>query len=96
MRSPDKVTVSEQVLAYQRAQHPETRRALKAAIIALGSGRGDIRELEEELSGFHRLRVGPHRIVFAIEADGVIRCIFAERRRVVYELFAATLRERIE
>lgn len=48
-------------------------------------------ELERPLDGFHRLRAGRYRIVFHYVPQGrssVIRCDFAERRELVYELFA--------
>lgn len=96
MPSPIKVTLARQVVEYHRQQHPETRRALKAALAGLASGRGDIKELEDELAGYHRLSVGSLRVIYRVRPDGDIECIFAERRKVVYELFAARLRELLE
>lgn len=51
---------------------------------------GDTKELTDALGGYQRLRVGPYRIIYreAFEKGGrVVKCLFAERRAVVYELF---------
>lgn len=90
---PIKVTVSDQVLEFQRAQHPELRRALKAGILGLAKGMNDIRPLEDDLAGYNRLAVRGVRVVYAVTKTGNVQCIFAERRKVIYELFAARLRE---
>ncbi|MFZ5496105.1 MAG: type II toxin-antitoxin system RelE family toxin [Verrucomicrobiota bacterium] len=79
---------------FQRAKHPEVRRALKSAILALSDGRGDIKALEDELAGFYRLRVLGYRVIYRILPEGDIDCVFAEQRKFVYELFAATLKDR--
>jgi mRNA interferase RelE/StbE len=92
--SPIKVFVSPQVAEFQRAKHPEVRCVLKAAILGLAEGQGDIKSLEEDLTGFYRLRVRGYRIIYRIKPDGDIDGVFAEQRRFVYELFAATLREK--
>jgi len=91
--SPTKVILSAQVVHYQRAQHPQARRAIKVALGGLATGKGDIKTLEDDLDGYHRLAVGPHRVIFEIGPDGTIRCLFAERRKVVYEIFSAQMRE---
>ena len=87
--------VHDRVRAFQRALSPEPRRALKAGILGLAHGKGDLRALEDELAGLYRLRVGAHRVIFLYAPDGAIRCFFAERRAVVYELLAASLPELI-
>lgn len=96
MPSPIKVKVTGQVLAFQARQHPELRRALKAGILGLASGRGDLKALHDNLEGYSRLAVRGVRVIFRIRPDGGIECVFAERRRLVYELFATTLRERLD
>lgn len=94
-----KVEVSAQVVAFVRAQAPEPRRRFRLAIRQLANDRGDIRALEGPLRGYHRLRVGPFRVLFAYAparpGEGAARCIFAERRGVVYDVFSAVLRERL-
>ncbi|MEY2881098.1 MAG: hypothetical protein RLZZ15_3478 [Verrucomicrobiota bacterium] len=78
-------------MVFQRALAPVPRRALKAGILGLATGRGDIKALEDELAGLYRLRVGVHRVIFRYAEDGSIVCLFAQRRGVVYELLAASL-----
>jgi mRNA-degrading endonuclease RelE of RelBE toxin-antitoxin system len=94
-----KVEVSEQVAAFVRRQAPEPRRRLRLALRRLASERGDIRALEGPLRGYHRLRVGPFRVVFATTADtgqpACIHCLFAERRDIVYTVFSRVLQRNI-
>lgn len=84
-----RIYLSAQVESLRARLHPEQRRAVKKALIALAAGRGDCLPLDEELEGYHRLRVGEYRIVFRYDGAGDIRCIFAERRKLVYDLLRA-------
>ncbi|MFP4357822.1 MAG: type II toxin-antitoxin system RelE family toxin [Puniceicoccaceae bacterium] len=64
-----KVAWSAQVADYLRGKAPGPRRDLLHAIKALADWDGrenppEIRHLEDELSGYSRLRVGHHRVVF--------------------------------
>ena len=52
-------------------------------------GRGDVAPLESELGDYYRLRVGHYRVVFRYTTDGEIRCLFAERRELIYDLLRA-------
>ena len=92
------VEVSGQVRDFIRCQAPDPRHKLRQAIRRLALERGDIRALEGPLKGFHRLRVGAYRIVFAyaLEAGNpmVIRCLFAETRDIVYSVFSERLKAR--
>ena len=94
-----RLEVSDQVLAFVRSQVPEPRRRLRLALRKLEAERGDIKSLEGPLGGYHRLRVGPYRILLAYRAeeggDRSLRCLYAERRDVVYEIFSRILRDRI-
>jgi mRNA-degrading endonuclease RelE of RelBE toxin-antitoxin system len=57
--------------------------------------KGDIKQPEADLAGYARLRVGGYRVLVRFFAKGgqrVARCVFAEKRAVVYELFAEILR----
>ena len=50
------------------------------------------------LREFHRLRVRGYRIIFAYKTtpkQRVIRCIFAERRNAVYEIFEEALKKQL-
>ena len=78
-----------------RALAPEPRRSVRAALKSLENEKGDIKQLEGDLSGYARLRVGTHRVLirfYAERGERVARCLFAEKRAVVYELFAEILR----
>jgi mRNA interferase RelE/StbE len=90
------VRPSTQVIEYARRLAPEPRRAVKQALAGLREERGDIRALEANLSGYHRLRVGRHRIVLSYAADGAIEAIFLEERQLVYELFEAEFIRRLK
>ena len=62
----------------------------------LAKEQGDIRSLVDDLKGFHRLRVGSHRVIFEYEMlDGqnTITCVFAGPRRWIYEVFQSRLGE---
>jgi len=86
---PIKVEVSEQVFSFVMSQAPDARKKLRRALRALQAERGDIKALEGRLSGYHRLRVGPFRIIFRSlfqDRARMVRCEFIERRSVVYEM----------
>jgi len=93
------VEVSDQVAGFIRCQSPEPRRFLRLALRGLGQERGDIKALEGPLNGFYRLRVRGYRVIFdqALSKSGkpVIRCLFAERRDIVYEVFCQYVSDRI-
>ena len=89
-----KIKVSAQVVEFVRGLSPEPRRQLRMAIRSLARGRGDVRALEGELTVYSRLRVGSYRIIFW-QSSAVIECIFAEKRSIVYEIFAEELRRKL-
>ncbi len=82
-----------QVRDYQRALAPEVRRAMKAAILALPAG--DTKPLSDELEGFHRLRVGHHRVIYRHHA-GQIECFLAAPRALIYEYLAGHLHDLLD
>ena len=89
-----RVELDPQVVKFIRSLPPEPRRRLRAALRGLERGNGNLRSLEGDLSGYYRLRVGSYRVVvrfYLIRGQRVTRCVFAERRSVVYELFAELL-----
>ena len=90
-----KVEVSDQVLGFVRSLAPEPRRSLRLGIRGLEEDRGDIKQLEGDLSGWCRLRVKTYRVVFryeTVENQRFARCVFAERRDLVYELFTEVMK----
>lgn len=91
-----KVRLQEEVLEYLRQLPPKPRHALKLGIKKLAQERGDIKSLTEELEGFHRLRIGSHRVIFEyemIQGNRTITCVFAGSRRWIYEVFQSRLGE---
>jgi mRNA interferase RelE/StbE len=90
------VRPSAQVIEFARRLAPEPRRALKHALAGLREERGEIRALEATLSGYYRLRIGRHRIIFSYATDGAIDAIFVEERALVYEVFEARFIKRLK
>lgn len=88
-----KVQISAQVADFVRRLPPEPRVRLRLALKALGRGKGDIEALEGPLDDYCRLRVDRYRVILAYAPGGVVQCVFAERRSIVYEVFAVALRE---
>ena len=86
-----KIEYAPQAVDFLRTLAPEPRRAIVRAIKLLPRRSGDIKALESKLAGFYRLRVKDYRVIFRFWLGGVIRCEFAERRSVVYELFAVSI-----
>ena len=73
-----------------RARPPEPQRWLRDALRKLAEEKGDLKALDGELEGYHRLRVRSYRIIFRYDLrknERIIRCDFAEHRGVVYETF---------
>ena len=90
-----RVELDPQVADFVRSLAPEPRRRLRDGLRGLEKESGDLKQLEADLAGYVRLRVGRHRVIvrFYSEAgERVARCVFAERRAVVYELFSEILR----
>ena len=94
-----KIVWSEQVEAYVRAKAPEPRRELWREIKALATWDGrdhppKLRRLEDKLSGYGRLRVSGHRVIFREAFEGgqrVLKCLYAGPRSSVYESFQQIL-----
>lgn len=95
-----KVEIEQQVLDFVRRCAPDPRRALRAGLRGLERERGDIKPLEGPLQGYYRLRVQSYRIIFRYHTSPghrgqtSIRCVFAERRSLIYEIFERLVVER--
>ena len=90
-----RVELDPQVAGFVRSLAPEPRKCLREGLRGLEQDKGDIKHLEADLAGYTRLRVGGYRVIVRFFAEGgrrVARCVFAEKRAVVYELFAEILR----
>jgi mRNA-degrading endonuclease RelE of RelBE toxin-antitoxin system len=90
-----KVVVSGQVVTFVRRLAPEPRRQVRRALRDLAAGKEEIRNLEGPLDGYSRLRVGAYRIIFSYGEGRTIECVFAERRSLVYEVFARVLADQL-
>jgi mRNA-degrading endonuclease RelE of RelBE toxin-antitoxin system len=90
-----RVRLSEQVAGFIRSLSPEPRRMMRLAVRSLAKGQGDVKELEGPLANYSRLRVGSYRLILFYRNPNQIECVFAERRSIVYEVFAETLREKL-
>ena len=85
-----RVKLAEHVESFIKALAPEPRRALRHGLKSLAENRGEFKRLEGKLSGYHRLRVGGFRVIYAeraIAGERVLDCLFCEDRAVVYDLF---------
>jgi mRNA interferase RelE/StbE len=91
-----RLRLSAQVVEFARRLAPEPRKAIKQALAALRNEKGDLRALEGTLSGFYRLRVGRHRIIFSYASDGAIDAILIAERHLVYEIFEAQFIKRLK
>ena len=91
-----KVEIEQQVVDFIRGCAPHPRKVLREALRALAQEKGDIRPLEGPLQDYYRLRVGSYRVIFRYAVEhhrSSIRCVFAERRSIVYEVFERMLTE---
>ena len=90
-----RVELDPQVADFVRALAPDPRKRLREGLHGMEQEKGDIKQLEADLSGYARLRVGGYRIILRFFTEGghhVARCVFAEKRAMVYELFTEILR----
>jgi mRNA-degrading endonuclease RelE of RelBE toxin-antitoxin system len=94
-----RVVWTEQVQHYVNSKAPEPRRELWQEIKRLADWNGRenpprIRRLEDDLTGYLRLRVGRLRVLFFENFDSgqrTIECIMAGPRNTIYETFAELL-----
>jgi mRNA-degrading endonuclease RelE of RelBE toxin-antitoxin system len=82
-----KISASDQVQAWLAALPPETNKRVRVALRDLANGKGDIKSLHSELSGWCRLQVGGLRIVYHTLPGKVLRLDYADTRDMVYENF---------
>ncbi len=90
-----KVRLSPHVVEFIRSLAPEPRRRIRLALRRLEKGQGDIKPLEGPLQDYCRLRIGSYRIILSYRTSRTIECVFAERRSIVYEVFADAMIERL-
>lgn len=79
---------SDQVVDALKALHPGVRKDIRRALDEVNAGKKrDVAALTGELTGFWRLRVGKHRIVFRYDEAGLLMAEFLGPRRTVYHSF---------
>lgn len=86
-----RIELSDQVTSFISSLAPDPKKELRQGIRDAAEGKGDIKLLEDELAGYCRLRVKDFRVIYRESFEKgrrTIKCLFAERRNVVYELFA--------
>jgi mRNA interferase RelE/StbE len=81
------VVIKEDPYVFMRRLAPESRRALKGALKLLRREKGDIRALDQALTGYYRLRVGKFRVIFRYRDEETIDALYAAERGIVYEVF---------
>ena len=73
---------------------PDPKLAMRRGLKGLENDEGNIKPLGENLAGHYRLKVKNYRIIFVRDNGSIIRCVYAERRDVVYERFSAVIRQK--
>ncbi len=86
-----KVELAEQVVTFYETLGMSYRREVKRALKRLAEGKGDTHPLHDALEGYHRMRIGPYRIIYRHEAPSRILCDYMESRSIVYELFESEI-----
>ncbi|HZF00584.1 MAG TPA: hypothetical protein VE344_01685 [Methylomirabilota bacterium] len=89
-----KISASDQVKDWLAALPPQSKIRVRQALRGLEKGRGDIRPLEKELSGWCRLRVGGLRIIYKTLPGQILLLEYADTRDAVYENFLEVLARR--
>ena len=80
---------------FLRSLAPEPRRKVRQALRDLERGKGGIKALEGPLHDYCRLRIGAYRVSLSYGPSRTIDCVFAERRSIVYEVFADALADHL-
>jgi len=85
------------IFEFIQRQAPEPRQALREGLRRLAREQGEIKALQGDLEGYHRLRVGSYRIIFCYESrpQRAIRCVLIERRALVYQIFTDMVKDRL-
>lgn len=79
---------SDQVVDAFKALHPGVRKDIRRALDEVNAGKKrDVAALTGELTGFWRLRVGRHRIVFRYDEVGQLTAEFLGPRSTKYRSF---------
>ncbi|MCX6934820.1 MAG: hypothetical protein NTZ01_01265 [Verrucomicrobia bacterium] len=87
-----KLNLSDQVREFTSQLAPETRSRFRSALREFQRGNtGDCKQLEDNLEGYYRLRIGHFRVIYAyqtrrnrLEAD----LLMMAPRKIIYQAFA--------
>lgn len=71
---------------------PEFKRAVKAAIRALGENPSAGEPLQRELAGYRKFRVHRYRVIYQVRPGNAVRIFAVGQRRTIYEEVAELLR----
>ncbi len=89
-----KITMEQQPLEFIRRQPPANQKRLREVLRAVERGSVFPDPLEDELEGFYKVRLERYRLILQAvtgQAGPGFRVVFAERRKVVYEMFSQLL-----
>ena len=64
-----RVELDPEVVAFVRSLAPEPRRRLREGLRGLANEKGDLKQLEADLAGYARLRVGSYRVIVRFFAE---------------------------
>ena len=84
-----RVAIGSRVREFISSLAPEPRRKLWRGLKELEAGRGDIRQLDDKLYPYWRLRVHNVRVIFvqkSVRGERVLFCFFADYRATVYKV----------
>ena len=81
------VIIEEQPKDFIRRQPPEARKQLRAALHDIENKKNFPEPLEDELDGFYKVKVQDYRLILKSESGNLFKVVFAERRKMVYEIF---------
>ena len=87
--------ISEAALSFVRRLASDPRQALKKSFKELRAERGDIRSLDDPLTGHYRVRVGKYRVIFRYIENMTIEVVFVEERKMVYEVYEEQLARKL-
>jgi mRNA-degrading endonuclease RelE of RelBE toxin-antitoxin system len=88
------ITIEQQPLEFIKRQPPETRKRLREALHAVERGKPFPEPLEDDLEGFYKVKVERCRLILQSvggQPGPRFRVVFAERRKVAYEVFSQLL-----
>jgi mRNA interferase RelE/StbE len=90
-----KVIISEAALSFVRRLSQGPRHALKKSFTDLRAEHGDIRSLDDPLTGHYRVRVGKYRVIIRYIEGMTIEVVFVEERKMVYEVYEEQLARKL-